>query len=93
MVELSPKILMCKETATTTTTIIDIRIWKLITQLALSVVDFGFVPSGAETEGFPSISHGMFPRGGAELVHFFYASSNQALATILAEKVQQQGEQ
>lgn len=29
----------------------------------------------------------MFPRGGAELVLFFYADSNQQLASILAEKV------
>ncbi|KAL8596812.1 hypothetical protein ACOMHN_027141 [Nucella lapillus] len=48
--------------------------------------------AGAETEGFPSISHGMFPRGGAELVNFFYATCNKDLAVILAERVQQQAE-
>ncbi|XP_076470066.1 ubiquinone biosynthesis protein COQ9, mitochondrial-like isoform X2 [Babylonia areolata] len=49
--------------------------------------------AGAETEGYPTISHGMFPRGGAELVHFFYATCNKDLAVILAERVQQQGEE
>ena len=40
--------------------------------------------TGAEVEGLPSVAHGMFPRGGIELVLFFYASSNQKLADMLA---------
>lgn len=43
---------------------------------------------GAEAEGYPAVTHGMFPRGGAELISFFYSTSNKRLGTILAEKVQ-----
>ena len=35
---------------------------------------------GAEQEGFPGVAHGMFPRGGAELVFFFYRECNKQLA-------------
>lgn len=44
--------------------------------------------AGAEAEGYPAVTHGMFPRGGAELISFFYSTSNKRLGTILAEKVQ-----
>ncbi|KAI0236305.1 Ubiquinone biosynthesis protein COQ9, mitochondrial [Lamellibrachia satsuma] len=40
--------------------------------------------AGAEVEGLPSVAHGMFPRGGIELVLYFYAMSNQQLADLLA---------
>jgi ubiquinone biosynthesis protein COQ9 len=43
--------------------------------------------SGAEVRRDPAVSHGMFPNGGAELVHFFYEDCNQQLADILVEKV------
>ena len=46
--------------------------------------------TGAESEGFPSSSHGMFEQGGADLVDFFYRSSNQQLAEELARRVQEQ---
>ena len=34
--------------------------------------------------GFPGVSHGIFPRGGVELAHFFYSSSNEKLSEGLA---------
>ena len=40
--------------------------------------------TGAEVEGLPSVAHGMFPRGGIELVLYFYTTSNQQLADLLA---------
>ncbi|XP_013380311.1 ubiquinone biosynthesis protein COQ9, mitochondrial isoform X4 [Lingula anatina] len=42
---------------------------------------------GAESEGYPSIAHGMFPRGGAELVHHLYATWNAQLAATLRQEV------
>ncbi|CAG9816135.1 unnamed protein product [Phaedon cochleariae] len=38
---------------------------------------------GAEDLGYPGISHGMFSRGGADLVHYFQTSSNLQLVQIL----------
>lgn len=49
--------------------------------------------AGTEAEGLPSVSHGMFPRGGAELVNFFYITSNKELANILAERVKEAGDE
>lgn len=40
--------------------------------------------AGAEKAGFPSTTHGMFNRGGADLVHYFTKTSNEALAERLA---------
>ncbi|XP_067130957.1 ubiquinone biosynthesis protein COQ9, mitochondrial [Centruroides vittatus] len=39
--------------------------------------------AGAEKIGYPGIAHGMFPNGGAELVHHFYYTSNRALESKL----------
>ncbi|XP_050397527.1 ubiquinone biosynthesis protein COQ9, mitochondrial isoform X2 [Patella vulgata] len=49
--------------------------------------------AGAEAEGLPSISHGMFERGGAELIHYFYSTSNAQLAEHLVQKVSKAKEQ
>lgn len=38
---------------------------------------------GAKSVGYPGISHGMFARGGAELVNFFQTVSNQNLVKFL----------
>ena len=38
-------------------------------------------------EGYPSVAHGMFPRGGVELIEFFYTSSNEELANTLKAEV------
>uniref|UniRef100_A0A1B6LGU3 Ubiquinone biosynthesis protein n=1 Tax=Graphocephala atropunctata TaxID=36148 RepID=A0A1B6LGU3_9HEMI len=43
------------------------------------------ISAGAGTLGYPGVIHGMFPQGGADLVHHFYASCNQELATQLRE--------
>jgi len=43
------------------------------------------ISAGAGSLGYPGVVHGMFPRGGADLVHYFYASCNQQLATQLKE--------
>lgn len=38
---------------------------------------------GAEAIGYPGIIHGLFPKGGIELVQYFYASCNAELNKIL----------
>lgn len=38
---------------------------------------------GAESLGYPSISHGLFPKGGVELVHHFYRQCNIRLGAQL----------
>ena len=45
--------------------------------------------AGAEAIGMPSVVHGMFPRGGVELVFYLYEECNQELSTILKEKVKE----
>ncbi|XP_022185053.2 ubiquinone biosynthesis protein COQ9, mitochondrial isoform X2 [Nilaparvata lugens] len=45
------------------------------------------ISHGAESLGYPGVAHGMFPRGGAELVQYFYVSSNQELVEILKQFV------
>lgn len=42
---------------------------------------------GAESLGYPGVAHGLFPRGGAELVQFFYTDCNQKLATKLKQVI------
>jgi hypothetical protein len=37
----------------------------------------------------PSIVHGMFPRGGADLVFYFYEECNSELTSILKQKVEE----
>ncbi|XP_061195871.1 ubiquinone biosynthesis protein COQ9, mitochondrial-like [Saccostrea echinata] len=44
--------------------------------------------AGAESIGMPSIAHGMFPRGGVELVFYFYEECNKELSSILKQKVE-----
>lgn len=48
--------------------------------------------AGAKTAGFPGIAHGMFPRGGADLVHYHQTTSNSKLLEFLKE-LQRQNEQ
>ncbi|XP_018911390.1 ubiquinone biosynthesis protein COQ9, mitochondrial isoform X1 [Bemisia tabaci] len=38
------------------------------------------ITAGAEAVGYPGIVHGMFPRGGANLVEYFYSTCNRELA-------------
>lgn len=44
--------------------------------------------AGAEQEGLPGIAHGMFPRGGAELVFFFYQECNQRLVEHMKKQTE-----
>lgn len=47
------------------------------------VLNYGWcrqtISKGAQSIGYPGIVHGMFPNGGIELVHYFYAKCNQQL--------------
>ena len=44
---------------------------------------------GAENLGYPGVAHGLFPKGGIELVHHFYRRSNSRLSSELPTDVQQ----
>lgn len=46
------------------------------------------ITSGAEKEGLPGVAHGMFPRGGAELVFFFYRECNQQLVKQMKKQTE-----
>lgn len=51
--------------------------------------------AGADSEGFPGVAHGMFPRGGVELVFYFYRECNKNLVDHLetgVKKLQEQKE-
>lgn len=41
--------------------------------------------SGAESVGYPSVTHGMFPKGAGDLVHYFQRSSNKKLVEYLKQ--------
>ncbi|XP_033626201.1 ubiquinone biosynthesis protein COQ9-B, mitochondrial-like [Asterias rubens] len=45
---------------------------------------------GARAEGLPGVAHGMFPRGGGDLVHHFVKECNAQLAEKLAREVQEE---
>merc|ERR1712071_254628 len=45
---------------------------------------------GAESLGYPGITHGLFPQGGVELVHHFYRQSNLRLAAELEQEGQEE---
>ncbi|XP_053675223.1 ubiquinone biosynthesis protein COQ9, mitochondrial [Anopheles nili] len=44
------------------------------------------IASGAEAVNYPSVSHGLFPNGGIELVHHFYKQSNLKLIDYLKQQ-------
>lgn len=44
------------------------------------------IASGAESVNYPSVSHGLFPRGGIELVHHFYKQCNLKLIDYLKQQ-------
>lgn len=57
-------------------------------EAALPFVDeFGWskdaISAGAKTVGYPAITHGMFSRGGADLVNYFQKTANIKLVEIL----------
>lgn len=51
------------------------------------VVELGWskeaITAGARTVGYPGITHGLFPNGGADLIHYFQKTSNLQLVEIL----------
>lgn len=55
------------------------------------VQEFGWskdaISAGAKATGYPSITHGMFSRGGADLVHYFQNTSNLKLIEILKKVI------
>uniref|UniRef100_A0A2M4CRT2 Ubiquinone biosynthesis protein n=1 Tax=Anopheles darlingi TaxID=43151 RepID=A0A2M4CRT2_ANODA len=44
------------------------------------------IANGAEAVNYPSVSHGLFPRGGIELVHHFYKQCNLKLIEHLKQE-------
>ncbi|KAJ0178372.1 hypothetical protein K1T71_006195 [Dendrolimus kikuchii] len=52
------------------------RALEFVTQTGWSVESLS---SGAKTAGYPSITHGLFPNGGGDLVHFFNIRCNEQL--------------
>uniref|UniRef100_A0AAG5D3F5 Ubiquinone biosynthesis protein n=1 Tax=Anopheles atroparvus TaxID=41427 RepID=A0AAG5D3F5_ANOAO len=44
------------------------------------------IAAGAEAANYPSVSHGLFPRGGIELVHHFYKQCNLKLIDYLKQQ-------
>ncbi|XP_053663001.1 ubiquinone biosynthesis protein COQ9, mitochondrial [Anopheles marshallii] len=44
------------------------------------------IAKGAEAVNYPSVSHGLFPRGGIELVHHFYKQCNLKLIDYLKQE-------
>jgi ubiquinone biosynthesis protein COQ9 len=54
----------------------------------LNFIYIYFYYQGAELEGLPGIAHGMFPRGGAELVFFFYQECNQQLVEHMKKQTE-----
>ncbi|KAK3610020.1 hypothetical protein CHS0354_032367 [Potamilus streckersoni] len=51
------------------------------------------IAKGAEAEGMPGVAHGLFQRGGVELVFYFYLDCNQRLVEQMSARVRQQQEQ
>ncbi|XP_047468725.1 ubiquinone biosynthesis protein COQ9, mitochondrial-like isoform X2 [Penaeus chinensis] len=47
------------------------------------------IAQGAETLGYSGMAHGMFPKGGVELVNHFYATCNNKLEENLAAKAKE----
>lgn len=45
------------------------------------------IAAGAQDVGYPSITHGMFARGGGDLVHYFQQTANQRLVQYMKAKV------
>ncbi|XP_968270.1 ubiquinone biosynthesis protein COQ9, mitochondrial [Tribolium castaneum] len=60
------------------------------------VVELGWSRSalgaGAQAVGYPGVTHGLFPRGGADLVLYFQRTSNLKLVEILKEMETKQRE-
>lgn len=46
------------------------------------------IAAGAQEVGYPGITHGMFTKGGGDLVHYFQQTSNQKLVKYMKTKVE-----
>ncbi|CAH1779004.1 unnamed protein product [Owenia fusiformis] len=51
------------------------------------------IVAGAEEEGYPAVTHGLFPGGGADLVSYFYVLSNNQLSEKLHKETQKDAEE
>ncbi|XP_076333357.1 ubiquinone biosynthesis protein COQ9, mitochondrial isoform X2 [Tachypleus tridentatus] len=60
---------------------------KILNTALLFVQEHGWtrraLAAGAEQLGLPGVAHGLFPKGGVELINHFYTSSNEELAAQL----------
>lgn len=45
------------------------------------------IAQGANSINYPSVAHGMFPNGGIELIHYFYAKCNRELIDKLQQEM------
>lgn len=50
------------------------------------------IVKGAEQAGFPGTVHGMFPRGGIELINYYYLRGNKELIEDMHERVGENSE-
>lgn len=50
------------------------------------------IVKGAETAGYPGTVHGMFPRGGIELINYYYLKGNKQLIEEMKERVGESNE-
>lgn len=50
------------------------------------------IVKGAEQAGYPGTVHGMFPKGGIELINFYYLKSNQDLVAQMLHRVGEKSE-
>ena len=50
---------------------------------------FSLFFSGAEAVGYPGVTHGLFPKGGVELVHHFYRQCNLKLSLELENEIKE----
>jgi len=48
-----------------------------------------FFCSGSEAVGYPGVTHGLFPKGGVELVHHFYRQCNLKLSLELENEIKE----
>lgn len=60
---------------------------KILEASLVYVKDLGWskesLVEGAKAAGYPGVTHGMFVKGGADLVHFFQTKSNENLVEFL----------
>ena len=50
------------------------------------------IVKGAEQAGYPGTVHGMFPKGGIELINYFYLKGNKEMVEEMREKVGENSE-